>query len=613
MFKRPLVTIAIAYAVLIIILRPWIPSPPQKPYPQEKNEIPVISAINAHFMLVIQKTTPAPYDALLGSVVFGTSVSPLDQDLKESYKKVGLAHLLVASGTQVSILIGVCLMLIRIFRVPVGWGVITASFLNILFALMTGCGPSILRAAIMGEVTLLGLLFNREGEIYTSLSLAALILMIVDPLIIFDIGFQLSFTATWALVYLAPVLEKKIPPLLAISAAPILATTPITLYNFNQLSPSALLVNTIVMPWVEILTVLGFASTALGAIFLPVAAVLNGTLLLILKLFNEIVYTFSAIPGACLYLPAPPLLVIGLYYAILIAMVEGRLKKEYLFRIGLALAVIGLWAALFSPLLAAKELVVSVIDVGQGDSILVQSPSGKTLLIDGGPKYKRSDAGRRFVLPYLHKKGINKIDILVLTHPHDDHVGGLPSVIKDMPVGLVFDSGQIHTSQSYLDFLKLIYDKKIPYKVAREGQELDLGGGVLGQIINPSESFIEDSALNNNSVVIRLIYKDATVLLAGDLEKAGEERILGMGWDIKSSILKVGHHGSRTSSSLEFLQKVRPKVALISAGAKNKFHHPHPSTLARLGDLGIRVFRTDLSGTVTIRSDGEKYTIETQK
>jgi competence protein ComEC len=613
MFKRPLVTIAIIYALIIIILRPWIPSPPQQLYPQEKNEIPVISAINTHFMSVIQKTTPAPYDALLGSVVFGTSVSPLDQDLKESYKKVGLAHLLVASGTQVSILIGVCLMLIRIFRISIGWGVLIASFLNILFALMTGCGSSILRAAIMGEVTLVGLLFNKEGEIYTSLALAALILMIINPLVIFDIGFQLSFSATWALVYLAPVLEKKIPPLLAISAAPILATTPVTLYSFNQLSPSALLVNTIVMPWVEILTVLGFASTALGAIFLPVAAVLNGTLLLILKLFNEIVYTFSVIPGACLYLPAPPLVLIGLYYAVLIAMVEGRLNKKHLIKIGLALVAIGLWAAVFSPLLAAKELVVSVIDVGQGDSILVESPSGKTLLIDGGPKYKRSDAGRRFVLPYLHKKGINKIDILVLTHPHDDHVGGLPSVLKDLPVGLVFDSGQIHTSQSYLEFLKLIYDKKIPYKVARAGEQLDLGGGVIGLVLNPVEPFIEESALNNNSVVIRLTYGKATLLLAGDLEKAGEEQILAAGYEIKSSILKAGHHGSRTSSSLEFLQKVRPKVALISAGAKNKFHHPHPSTLKRFEELGIKVYRTDLNGNITLRSDGQRYIIEPQK
>jgi len=533
--KRPLVTIAIIYALLIIILRPFIPSPPQQPYPQQKNEIPLISSVNAHFMSVLQKTMPIPYDALLGSVVFGTSVSPLDPDLKESYKKVGLVHLLVASGTQVSILIGVCLAVIRFYKIPLGLGVLLASIINFIFALMTGCGPSIIRAAIMGETALVGLLFGKEGEIYTSLGLSALILMIFDPLIIFDLGFQLSFAATWGLVYLAKKIEGRLvsfprfqsgiwsifPSMISVSLAPILATTPITLYNFNQFSVVALLVNTIVMPWVEILTVLGFVSTFLGAFFLPAAAILNGTLLLILMLFNEIVYTFCALPGACLYFPAPPFFWVLIYYAGLVAIVEGLLNKKNLKLAGLFLVAVFFWTAALSPTAAIKGLTVSVIDVGQGDSILVESPSGKTMLIDGGPKYKRGDAGRRYVLPYLHKKGINKIDILVLTHPHDDHVGGLPSVIKDMPVGLVLDSGQPHTSRVYLDFLGLIDVNKIPYKLARAGQVLDLGSGVKGQILNPSEPFIKESALNNNSVVIRLVFGKIAIMLTGDMEKEG--------------------------------------------------------------------------------------------
>lgn len=613
-FKRPIVAIAIFYAAILMLLRPLLPVPAEIK-PQESPNFP----LSIRFMEVIQKTTPAPYDALLGSIVFGTSVSPLDPDLKDSYKKVGLAHLLVASGTQVSILIGVCLMIIRTCRLPIGLGVIATTLINILFAIMTGCGASIIRAAIMGEITLLGVWLNREGEIYNSLGLAALILMIFDPLVIFGLSFQLTFAATWALVYLAPHLEKKykLPPPLAISLAPILATLPITLYNFNQFSVAALLVNTLVMPWVEILTVLGFASTALGTIFLPIATILNGALLLILKLFNEIVYTFSAIPGACLYFSAPPFILILAYYAGLIAWVEGLMNKKNLLKYSLLLLVLLIWSAAFSPSSAIKGLTVSVIDVGQGDSILVESPSGKTMLIDGGPKYKRGDAGRSFVLPFLHKKGINKLDIVVLTHPHDDHVGGLPSVLKDLPVGLVMDSGQPHTSRAYLDFLKLIDQKKIPYKLARAGQEIDLGGGVRGEVLNPQEPFIEESALNNNSVVIRLVFGKVAIMLTGDMEREGEQRVLGsldsardkLGTVLKSQVLKAGHHGSRTSSSMEFLEAVQPEAALISVGAKNKFRHPHPSTMKKFEELGIKVYRTDLNGDIAVSTDGERYTI----
>jgi len=622
MFKRPLVAIAVAYAIIIIVLRPLIPVPQQTIFPPEKKEIPIISDLSSRFMSVIQKTTPAPYDALLGSIVFGTSVSPLDNDLKEKYKKVGLVHLLVASGTQVSILIGVCLAVVRFLKIPIGIGIISTSFFNILFALMAGCGPSIIRASIMGEITLIGLWLTKESEIYTSLALAAIILMIHDPLVIFDIGFQLTFAATWALVYLAPVLEERIKgwaepiaPILSVSIAPILATTPITLYNFNQFSLVAVLVNAMVLPWVEVMTVLGFISTALGALFLPVAALLNGFLYFVLIILNEIVYTFSSLPGAFLYLCRPNFVFIICYYILLIKAVESiKANKEILFmKIIKNPIIILLFIAFFfiSSLSFGleKELKVYVIDVGQGDSIFIESPSGKNMLIDGGPKYKRSDAGRKFVLPFLHSKGINKIDILVLTHPHDDHVGGLPSVLADLPVGLVLDSGQPHTSRTYLDFLKIIDSKNIPYKIARAGTVLDLGGGVKGQILSPSEPFIEESALNNNSVVIRLVYGKFSILLSGDVEKEGEDRVQGK----RSTLLKAGHHGSRTSSSLEFLERVKPEVALISAGIRNKFHHPHPSTLKRFEELGIKVYRTDLNGIITVKTDGKSYSIETQK
>ncbi|KAF0134658.1 MAG: competence protein ComEC [Candidatus Saganbacteria bacterium] len=618
MFKRPLVLIAIIYALLIILIRPQLS---EEKLNKEKFEVPAIKAVNEQIIGLFSKTMPKPFDSLLGSIIFGSGASPIDNDLKEEFRKVGLIHLLVASGTQVSILIGVSLALLRYFNLPIGMSVAIISIINIMFAVMAGLGASIIRAGIMGEITLIGLLFNRESEIYTSMSLAALILMIVNPLIVFDLGFQLTFLATWALIYLAPKIEKRLidrgynkilAAMMSVSLAPILVTTPITLYNFNQFSIISFAANALVVPWVELLTITGFISSAIGFIFPPISGIINNILYLLLILLREIVFTFSKLPGAFFYVVSPPFIFILYYYVIMVLLVEGfmdKIKKKIALLVLICLII---WTAALSPTNALNELKISVIDVGQGDSIFIESPSGKNMLVDGGPKYKRSDAGIRYVLPFLHKKGINKIDIMVLTHPHDDHLGGLPSVIKDLSVGLVMDSGQAHTSKSYLEFLKLIDSKNIPYKLARAGMKIDLGEGVIGEILHPSEPLIEKSALNNNSVVIRLSYKKFSILLAGDAEREGEERILkAKGYNIKATILKAGHHGSKTSSSSDFIKSI--KIALISVGEKNRFSHPHPSTIKRLNDLGIKYYRTDLNGNILVKTDGNNYIIETQK
>jgi beta-lactamase superfamily II metal-dependent hydrolase len=197
---------------------------------------------------------------------------------------------------------------------------------------------------------------------------------------------------------------------------------------------------------------------------------------------------------------------------------------------------------------------------------------------------------------------------VILTHPHDDHVGGLPYLLEKIKVDRVLDSGQPHPSRSYQHFLQLINDKRIPYQLARAGQVIDLGSGAFGYILHPSEPLITGtiSDLNNNSVVMRLVYGKTSFLLMGDTAFEGEGRIMSLGYDLKSDVLKVGHHGSATSTSPKFLEAVRPEFAVISVGAKNKFGHPAPETLERLGNIGAKVFRTDLNGSVTFRSDGNR-------
>ncbi len=565
---------------------------------------------NRRFNETLLRILPPEQAELLGSILLGSTVSPIAAETKSIYRQAGLIHLLVVSGTQVSIMIGVCLGLCRCFNLPLAFSVALTSFINLMLVLSTGGGASILRAAIMGEMALIGLLFERDKEFYTALSLAALILLIIDPSNLFDIGFQLSFAATWGLVYITPALGRG---LLATSLAPLLATAPLIYYYFSQISPGALLSNLLVLPWMEILVIFGLAVVLLGFIFLPLAQLFGVTLWLLLKLLDLIAQTVAGLPGAFFYWPAPSLpLIIG-YYVILIIMIElakqGRLwqltLKRGIFAGGL-IAVIIIWQLAAAPeALGGKELTVTFLDVGQGDSILIETPNGKNILVDGGGKETgelraQTSVGEKVVVPFLQRKGINKLALVVLTHPHLDHFGGLISVLEKIKVENIIGNGEASDSSAYRRFKELIRLNKIKYQLGRAGEVIDFGANVKAFVLNPVG--IIPGRTNSNSVVLRLLYNQVSFLLTGDLEQDGEEGLAG--FPLRSSILKVGHHGSRTATSDEFLDAVNPRLAVISAGRHNRYRHPHQATINKLLARGIKIYRTDRDGAITIKTDG---------
>lgn len=251
-----------------------------------------------------------------------------------------------------------------------------------------------------------------------------------------------------------------------------------------------------------------------------------------------------------------------------------------------------------------NDLQVHFIDVGQGDSILVQTPgTEKNILIDAGPR----EAGST-VVQYLKDHGVKQIDLLIATHPHEDHIGGLIEVLNHFPVQQVIDSGKRHTSKTYRNYLKLIVEKKIPLAVAKK-QEFSWGEKFNFAVLGPIKNNYED--LNNYSVVSKLTYGQISFLFTGDMEKEAERDIAGQ--DLRATILKVGHHGSRTSTSAQFLRQVKPEVGVISVGQGNDYHHPHEITLKKLAKVGVKVYRTDLNGSVTVTTDGEEYSIKTER
>lgn len=248
---------------------------------------------------------------------------------------------------------------------------------------------------------------------------------------------------------------------------------------------------------------------------------------------------------------------------------------------------------------AGHEMQVHFIDVGQGDSILIESPSGKTMLIDGGVK----GAGQQIV-PYLKELGINKLDIVVATHPDADHIGGLIPVLDTMPIEQFYDSGKVHTSQTFEEMLTRIDEKNIPYHVPKIGDDIEFDKDVNVKVLNAN-----DQATDNNdaSIVLKMTYGNVSFLLTGDAGVALEKEMLQ--YDVEATVLKAGHHGSNTSSSEEFIQAVKPKVAILSYGEDNKYGHPHAEIVDRLQAIGSKIYATADLGTITVSTDGVNYTV----
>jgi competence protein ComEC len=277
-----------------------------------------------------------------------------------------------------------------------------------------------------------------------------------------------------------------------------------------------------------------------------------------------------------------------------------------------ALAAVVWWQAWR---VSVRDLTVTFVDVGQGDCAIIHAPNGRTVLIDAGGRPRQANdsdnVGRWVVVPELYREGIRKLDAIIVTHPHDDHVGGMAEVVEQVPVDMALSYTPEGTTPAYDKFLEAARAHKVRMIMARPGQVLNLGAGIRAEVLYPRQPITDsDDDQNNDSVVVRVIYGRISFLFAGDIEEEGEAQLLTQAPNLDSIVLKAPHHGSMDSLAPEFLQTVHPQWTVISVGRNNSFGHPDQQTLTRLYRQGTRIFRTDEMGTIVMHTDGRRLTAE---
>lgn len=582
-----------------------------------------VAALRLRLVDGILRALPQPHSGLLLSLLLGIDTH-LAPGLYRQFSRAGLVHLMVVSGAQVAIVAGACLWAARLGRLGVVPSALVAGVAVSAFAALVGWAPSIGRALIMSGAGLLAAILGRERDPSATLAAAGLVLLVAHPPAVFDIGFQLSFAATWGLLFVSPALQRHLAPLGRVAsaalAAPLgaqIAVAPLLAAHFQTVALAGLVANILVLPVIAALVPAGFVLLPLVA-FLPAVGqpllqVMRPGLDLVLWIgarFGDLPWSVIPTPPVPPWAAAGAFVLMGGAVALLAGVWQPSRTQRTAWAAVAVLAIVAWYAAVTRP---PAHLILTALDVGQGDAILIRSPSGRNALVDGGGEVGAAwDVGLMRVVPALRRAGVRRLDLVVLTHPHEDHVGGLPAVVENFPVGLVLDPGVPHPAPSYLRLLSVVEARRIPYRKARAGVVVDMGAGVTLAVLYPPEPIpqVAGDPVHAGSVVLRLTFGRTAALLTGDIEQPAEAWLLDHGAPLASGILKVAHHGSRTSSSPEFVSRVGPAAAVISVGAGNVFGHPHPVTLETLMRAGAAIYRTDEHGGVRLASDGERWRVE---
>jgi competence protein ComEC len=593
-------------------------------------------------------STTGSGSAILQAMVIGEE-GLLTEDLRDRFMAAGVTHIISISGSHLGMVAVLCFGLLRSFMLLLperfyhrltlcvdpkkiaAWLTIP---LVIFYTLLAGGEVATVRSLIMISAGLLALVLDRENALKYSLATAALVILSAGPQALFDISFQFSYLSVLVIAFVVAFwdelnikaesvvgkLGSSMVLIIIISLATSLATGPLVAFYFNQFSLAGIFSNMVVIPFAGMVVVpLGLFSAIISLFMdhLPLAPVNQ----LVGDAFVNVVDFFARLPFAEFHPPSPDSAWLALYMLFLLSLAaitknlliarfkpfesSLRVPKGAVFGMTISGSLLLFFLAFY--FVQSKGSEISFIDVGQGDCTLIRMSSGKTVLIDGGGTYdNRFDIGRRIVAPYLWNKGIYTLDLVILSHPHPDHMNGLRFILKKFGVTEVWESERDPGLPGYGEFRQAIAEKHIFRKtVSAENVPMMLGEAEV-RVLHPSRKFIAQdrqayASENNRSLVIRMAFDGHIALFPGDIGSVAEQHLARTAKDLRTDLLKVPHHGSKSSSSEVFASRTRPKVAVITVGKGNRYRHPSAEVVERYQVNGTQIYRTDLDGAVTVR------------
>lgn len=604
----------------------------------------------------LERALPEPQAAVAQTLLLGNRDN-LSPELKENFRSTGTSHLLAISGLHVGVVLVLTMAFSAFLLGRKGPYFLLVPLLALWgYAVLSGMSPSVVRAAIMGTIYLAAVAAGRPRNVFPPLALAAGVMAGLDPGILRNLSFQLSFAAVAGIALLAPPmtdwLQEKLRltqerhgfPISAargallsagVSLAATLATLPLVAFHFQQLPTLGIPATVLALPALPPILMTSALTAAANALHPSLGQVVGWTAYLPITYLISIVQAVAAIPGTLIEMPRFSGLLVWLYYAPLTLaaltpwhrLTELRRKVLHTLptlpfptrpanlRLLIPAAALFLFASVaWTQAFSASDgrLHVIFLDVDQGDGILIVTPSGQRILVDGGPDPVEAVRVLNNHLPFWDRR----IDLLVSTHTDEDHLAGLVGVVQRHPIGTVVE-GVPGTSPLYLRWQQALKEKSIQPVPVKRGSSIHLGNGLTLNVLNPpigSNSSSERNS-NNQSVVLRLQYGEVSFLLTGDIEEEVELELLREGYDLSSTVLKVSHHGSRDSSSPFFLRAVNPTVAVVQSGEENRYGHPHQDVIERVqklvGNDGLYV--TALHGTVELTTDGRSLWVKSDK
>ncbi len=585
-----------------------------------------LSFIRNKWVKVYDSILPENQANLMKAMILGEKTY-LSIDTKKKYSESGISHVLAISGLHIAILgYGffslICLLISKKKSV-----IITICFL-VFYLILTGASVSTVRAVVMLSIILLAYFFGRTYDIYSSICIATVMILMINPYNLWDTGFLLSFSAVIGIIAITPALNElynkkgnKILATFNVSLAATLGTMPVMLLTFYELHIYSVLVNILVVPLMTIVVLFGFIGLVVGSLSIYFGKLISGIIFYILNFYDLCCEFAGSLPFSTITIGKPQLinLILFIIILILISMLAAEKVNKQSVKKHITIAACLLVILNFVFYISPKPLKIVHLDIGQGDSAVVISPARKVYVIDGGGNLKKKttdrDTGYYIVRPYLKYNGISKIDCLIMTHSDRDHVGGLIELIDYFKIDNIVLPYAYKNKEEEDILLKELIDratKKNINMVYLNEKNVIRDKYILFETIYPLRDTTQFHNNNAYSLVLKLKYKAYDEILTGDIEKQEEEKINNKYTDyLNSDIIKVPHHGSNSSSTKEFIEYVMPRLAVISSGRNNRFGHPHKEVLERYMDYDIPIFNTSKDGAITIKTDGHNMGIST--